>query len=46
MALFHYRVGQHNVVQTDKALVNRGANGGIVGDHMLILEGNERFVAI
>ena len=46
MALFHYRVGQHNVVQADKALVDRGANGGIVGDDMLILEGNERFVDV
>ena len=43
MALFHYRVGQHNVVQADKALVDRGANGGIVGDDMLILHQRSSF---
>ena len=46
MALFHYHVGQHSVVQADKALVDRGANGGIVGDDMIVLEGNERFVDV
>ena len=28
------------------ALVNRGANGGICGDDMLVLEGSERFVDV
>jgi hypothetical protein len=46
MTLFHYHVGKHSVVHTDKALVDRGANGGIVGDDMIVLEGNERFVDV
>ena len=46
MALFHYHVGKHSVVQADKALIDRGANGGIVGDDMIVLEGNERFVDV
>jgi hypothetical protein len=44
--LFHYHIGQHNVVHANKALVDRGANGGIVGDDMLVLEGSERFVDV
>jgi hypothetical protein len=39
-------IGQHNVVQADTALVDCSANGGIVGNDMLILEGNERFVDV
>jgi hypothetical protein len=46
MTLFHYHIGRHNVVHVDKALVDRGANGGIVGDDMRVLEGNERFVDV
>jgi Reverse transcriptase (RNA-dependent DNA polymerase) len=46
MALFQYHVGKHSVIQADKALVDRGANGGIVGDDMIVLEGNERFVDV
>ena len=42
----HYRVGQHSVMLKDKALVDRGANGGICGDDMLVLEGSERFVDV
>ena len=37
----HYRIGQHDVVAMDKALVDRGANGGICGDDMLVTEGSE-----
>jgi hypothetical protein len=29
IAIFHHRVGKHHIVQADKALVDRGANGGI-----------------
>jgi hypothetical protein len=46
MALFHHRVGKHHIVQADKALVDRGANGGIVGDDMIIVEGSERHVDV
>jgi hypothetical protein len=30
----------------DKALVDRGANGGICGEDMLVFEGSERFVDV
>ena len=46
MALLQYCVGQHDVTSSDKALVDRGANGGICGDDMLVLEGSERFVDV
>ena len=46
MARVHYRVGQHDVAMMEKALVDRGANGGICGDDMLVLEGSERFVDV
>jgi hypothetical protein len=39
-----YRISQHDVATMEKALVDRGANGGICGDDMLVLEGSERFV--
>jgi hypothetical protein len=39
-------MGQHNVVKVEKALVNCGASRGIVGDDMLVLEGNEHFVDV
>jgi hypothetical protein len=42
----HYRIGQHECSTLDKALVDRGANGGICGDDMLVLEGSERFVDV
>jgi hypothetical protein len=38
--LFRYRIGQHNFVHDNKSLVDCGANGGIVGDGMLVLEVN------
>jgi hypothetical protein len=41
-----YRISQHDVATIEKALVDRGANGGICGDDMLVLEGSERFVDI
>ena len=46
MARVHYRVGQHDVAMMEKALVDRGANGGICGDDMLVLEGSNRVVDV
>jgi hypothetical protein len=46
MALLHHQVGKHHIVQADKALVDRGANGCIVGDDMIIVEGSERHVDV
>ncbi|MFA9289401.1 MAG: reverse transcriptase domain-containing protein, partial [Weeksellaceae bacterium] len=46
MTQVNYRVGQHDVAVMEKALVDRGANGGICGDDMLVLEGSERFVDV
>jgi hypothetical protein len=43
MILFHYCVGQHHTVTTDKVLVYHGTNGGNCGDDMLLLEGSEWF---
>jgi hypothetical protein len=37
MPLSLHRVGKHHIAQADKALVDRGANGGIVGDDMIIV---------
>jgi hypothetical protein len=42
----NYRVIQHDVTDMDYALVDRGANGGICGNDMSILEGSERFVDV
>jgi hypothetical protein len=42
----HYRVGQHDLAETEYALVDRGANGGICGSDMKVLEGSERFVDV
>jgi hypothetical protein len=36
-----YRNSQQNVAIMEKALVDRGANGGTCGDDMLVLEGSE-----
>jgi uncharacterized membrane-anchored protein len=41
-----YRISQHDVATMEKALVDRGANGGICADDMLVLEGSERFVDV
>ena len=38
MTRVNYRVGQHDVAVMEKALVDRGANGGICGDDMLVLQ--------
>jgi hypothetical protein len=46
MAFIQYCIGQHNITELDKALVDRGANGGICGADMLVLEGSERFVDV
>jgi len=46
MTRCHYRVGQHDVGDMEYALVDRGANGGICGTDMLVLEGSERFVDV
>jgi hypothetical protein len=41
-----YRISQHDVATMEKTLVDRGANGGICGDDMFVLEGSERFVDV
>jgi hypothetical protein len=40
MIVIPYCVGQHDVTVTDQALVDRGANGGIWGNDILVLEGS------
>jgi hypothetical protein len=44
--MLHYSVGQHDVASMEKALVDRGVNGGICGDDMRVLEGSERFIDV
>ena len=44
--MVRYNVGQHESVSLDKALVDLGANGGVCGNDMLVLEGSERFVDV
>jgi hypothetical protein len=44
--MLHYNVSEHSISGIDKALVDRGANGSICGDDMLVLEGRERFVSV
>jgi hypothetical protein len=46
MTEFHYRVGQHDVADMEHALVDCGANGGICGSDMHIMEGSQRFVDV
>jgi hypothetical protein len=46
MTEFHYRVGQHDVADIEHSLVDRGANGGICGNDMLVLEGSQHFVDV
>jgi hypothetical protein len=41
-----YFVSQHDVLVLDKALIDRGANGGICGDDMVVLEGSKRRVNV
>ena len=40
--LFSLSCRNHSVIQADKSHVDCGANGGIVGDDMIVLEGKER----
>ena len=42
----HYSVGKHASTIMDRALVDRGANGGICGEDMRVVEGCERFVDV
>jgi hypothetical protein len=42
MSKVNYRIGQHDVTTMEYALIDRGANGGICGDDMSIIDGNER----
>lgn len=44
--IISYRIGQHESSKNDMALVDRGANGCVCGDDMLVLEGSERFVDV
>jgi hypothetical protein len=46
MTKCRYCVGQHDVSDMEYALVDRGANGGICGSAMKVLEGSERFVDV
>jgi hypothetical protein len=46
MTKVNYRIGQHDVTTMEYALIDSGANGGICGDDMLVLEGSERFVEV
>jgi hypothetical protein len=42
----YYRVGQHTISDMDYALVDCGANGGICGTDILVLEWSECFVDV
>jgi hypothetical protein len=46
MTVVQYCIGQHHITIMDKVLIDRGANGGICGSDMLVLEGSERFVDV
>jgi hypothetical protein len=41
-----YNVGKHKRTLGDKALVDRGANGCVIGTDMMVVEGSERFVDV
>jgi hypothetical protein len=43
MTKCHYQVGQHDVGDMEYGLINRGANGGVCGTDMLVLDDSERF---
>jgi hypothetical protein len=43
MTCIPYFASQHDVLVMKKALFGRGANGGICGDNMVVLEGSKRF---
>jgi hypothetical protein len=42
----NYWIGQHDVAGMEYALIDRGANGGVCGEDMLVVEGSERFVDV
>jgi hypothetical protein len=42
----NYWIGQHDVSGMEYALVDRGANGGVCGEDMLVVEGSKRFVDV
>jgi hypothetical protein len=42
----HYRVCHHDITEMEYALVDKGANDGICGGDMKVLEGSERFVDV
>jgi hypothetical protein len=42
VTMLHYSVDQHDVASMEKALVDCGANGGICGEDMRVLEGEKR----
>jgi hypothetical protein len=46
MTLCQYSISEHIINGIHKALVDQGANGGICGDAMLVLEGSDRFVSV
>jgi hypothetical protein len=46
VTMLHYSLGQHDVASMEISLIDPGANGGICGDNMCVLEGSERFVDV
>jgi hypothetical protein len=44
--MVHYLVGQHQCTNMEKAMVDRGENGGICGDDMIGLEWSEKYVDV
>jgi hypothetical protein len=46
MTCIPYRVSQHDVAVMEKAIIDCGANGGICGDNITVIEGSERFVDV
>jgi hypothetical protein len=46
MTVCQYSTSEHFINDIDKALVDWGANGGICGDDMLVLEVSECFVRV
>jgi hypothetical protein len=44
--MLHYSVGQYDFASMEKALADCGANGGICGDNVLVLDCSERFVDV
>jgi hypothetical protein len=42
----NYWIGQHDVTGKEYALVDCGANGGVCGEDMLVVEGSEGFIDV